>query len=280
MLDNANIMHYNTTIISKIKEKRNKIMKFTKILCLVMAMLLAVTCLAGCGAKKNDDQLVMATNAAFPPYEYMEGEEFKGIDIDMAKALAEKLGKELVIENVEFGSIVTGVQSGKYDVGIAGMTVTDERKESVNFSDSYATGVQVVIVKEDGDIQTLDDLAGDDVMIGVQQDTTGHIYAGDTVENGGYGEDHVTAYLAGADAVNALVTGKVNAVIIDNEPAKSFVAANKGLKILPAEWVVEDYAIAVNKEDTQLLEDINKALAEMKADGSLQKIINTYIPAE
>ncbi len=255
-------------------------MNMKKILCLVLAMMLAVTCLAGCGAKKNDDQLVMATNAAFPPYEYMEGDEFKGIDIDMAKALAEKLGKELVIENVEFGSIVTGVQSGKYDVGIAGMTVTDERKESVNFSDSYATGVQVVIVKEDGKIQSLEDLEGDDVMIGVQQDTTGHIYAGDTVENGGYGEDHVTAYLAGADAVNALVTGKVNAVIIDNEPAKSFVAANEGLKILPAEWVVEDYAIAINKEDTQLLEDINKALAEMKADGSLQKIIDTYIPAE
>ncbi len=255
-------------------------MNMKKILCLVLAMMLVVTCLAGCGAKKNEDQLVMATNAAFPPYEYMEGDEFKGIDIDMAKALAEKLGKELVIENVEFGSIVTGVQSGKYDVGIAGMTVTDERKESVNFSDSYATGVQVVIVKEDGKIQSLEDLEGDDVMIGVQQDTTGHIYAGDTVENGGYGEDHITAYLAGADAVNALVTGKVNAVIIDNEPAKSFVAANDGLKILPAEWVVEDYAIAINKEDTQLLEDINKALAEMKADGSLQKIIDTYIPAE
>lgn len=255
-------------------------MKMKKILCLVLAMAMVVLCLAGCGAKKNDDQLVMATNATFPPYEYMEGDAFKGIDVDMAKALAEKLGKELVIENVEFGSIVTGVQSGKYDVGIAGMTVTEERKESVNFSDSYATGIQVVIVKENGKIQSLDDLGGKDVMIGVQQDTTGHIYASDTPEKGGYGEDHVTAYLSGADAVNALLTDKVNAVIIDNEPAKSFVAANPGLKILPAEWVVEDYAIAVNKEDTQLLKDINKALAEMKADGSLKKIIDTYIPAE
>ncbi len=255
-------------------------MNMKKILCLVLAMLMVVTCLAGCGAKKDDSKLVMATNAAFPPYEYMEGDEFKGIDIELAEKLAEKLGKELVIENVEFGSIVTGVQTGKYDVGIAGMTVTDERKEKVNFSESYATGIQVVIVKEDSAIKTLDDLGGADVMIGVQQDTTGHIYAADTVENGGYGEDHVNAYLSGADAVNALVSDKVDAVIIDNEPAKSFVAANKGLKILDAEWAVEDYAIAINKEDTKLLEDINKAIAEMKADGTLKSIIETYIPAK
>jgi polar amino acid transport system substrate-binding protein len=255
-------------------------MNMKKILCLVVALLLVVTCLAGCGAKKDDTKLVMATNANFPPYEYMEGDEYAGIDIEMAQKLAEKLGKELVIENVEFGSIVTGVQSGKYDVGVAGMTVTDERKEKVNFSDSYATGIQVVIVKEDSAIKTPDDLAGADVMIGVQQDTTGHIYAADTVENGGYGEDHVTPYLNGADAVNALVTDKVDAVIIDNEPAKAFVAANKGLKILETEWLVEDYAIAINKEDTELLDNINKALSELKADGTIKSIIDKYIPAE
>lgn len=255
-------------------------MNMKKILCLVLAMLMVVTCLAGCGAKEDDSKLVMATNATFPPYEFMEGDEYKGIDVEMAGKIAEKLGKELVIENVEFGSIVAGVQSGKYDVGIAGMTVTDERKEKVNFSESYATGIQVVIVKDDSKIKTLDDLSDPDVMIGVQQDTTGHIYAADTVENGGYGEDHVTAYLSGADAVNALVTNKVDAVIIDNEPAKSFVAANEGLQILDAEWAIEDYAIAINKEDTKLLEDINKAIAELKADGTLDKIIAKYIPAE
>lgn len=255
-------------------------MNMKKILCLVLAMLMVVTCLAGCGAKKDDSKLVMATNATFPPYEFMEGDEYKGIDVEMAGKIAEKLGKELVIENVEFGSIVAGVQSGKYDVGIAGMTVTDERKEKVNFSESYATGIQVVITKEDSTIKTLDDLSDPDIMIGVQQDTTGHIYAADTVENGGYGEDHVTAYLSGADAVNALVTDKVDAVIIDNEPAKSFVAANEGLQILDAEWAVEDYAIAINKEDTKLLEDINKAIGELKADGTLDKIIAKYIPAE
>ncbi len=250
-----------------------------KILCAVLAVAMLLT-LAACGAPANDNQLVMATNANFPPYEYMEGEEYAGIDIELAGKIAEKLGKELVIENVEFGSIVTGVQSGKYDVGIAGMTVTDERKEQVNFSDSYATGVQVVIVKEGSAITDLDALSGETVMIGVQQDTTGHIYAGDTVENGGYGEDHVTPFLNGADAVNALVAGSVDAVIIDQEPAKAFVAENEGLKILEAEWAVEDYAIAINKDDTQLLADINKALAELKADGTVDAIIGKYIKAE
>ena len=250
-----------------------------KVLCLVLAAMMLLT-LAACGGTKDADQLIMATNANFPPYEYMEGEEYAGIDIDLAEKIAEKLGKELVIENVEFGSIVTGVQSGKYDVGIAGMTVTDERKEQVNFSDSYATGVQVVIVKEGSAITDLDALSGETVMIGVQQDTTGHIYASDTVENGGYGEDHVTPFLNGADAVNALVSGSVDAVIIDQEPAKAFVAENEGLKILEAEWAVEDYAIAINKEDTQLLADINKALAELKADGTIDAIIAEYIKAE
>ncbi len=254
-------------------------MNMKKILCLVLALMMTVCCLAACGTASNDE-LVMATNAAFPPYEYMEGDEYKGIDIDLAQAIADKLGKKLVIENVEFGTIVAGVETGKYDVGIAGMTVTDERKEQVNFSDSYATGVQVVIVKDGGKVKTLDDLAGADIMIGVQQDTTGHIYASDTVEKGGYGEDHVTPYLTGADAVEALKSGKVQAVIIDQEPAKEFVKVNEGLSILEAEWAVEDYAIAINKENTELLEAVNKALAEMKADGSMDKIIANYIKAE
>ena len=255
-----------------------------KILALILAAMLLLS-VVGCGGTATEEggkeKLVMATNANFPPYEFMEGEEYKGIDIEMAQKLAEKLDMELVIENVEFGTIVAGVETKKFDIGVAGMTVTDERKKQVNFSDTYATGVQVVIVKEGGKVATLDDLAGEDILIGVQQDTTGHIYAGDDVENGGYGADHVTPYLNGADAVNALINGQVDAVIIDQEPAKSFVAANdgKGLTILDAEWAVEDYAIAINKENTELLEKINAALAEMKADGTLQAIIDTYIKA-
>lgn len=250
-----------------------------KFLALLLAGLFLTAFLVGC-APSDEDVLVMATNAEFPPYEYKEGEEFKGIDVELAEAIAEKLGKKLVIEDVPFGSIVSGVNTGKYDIGMAGLTVTDERKLEVNFSKSYATGVQVVIVKEGSAIKSLDDLAGENVKIGVQQDTTGHIYASDTPENGGYGEDHVIPYTNGAAAVAALVADKVQAVIIDNEPAKAYVAANEGLTILEAKWLTEDYAIAINKEDTQLLADIDAALDALIADGTVQRIIDKYIKAD
>ena len=231
------------------------------------------------GMTATEDVLVMATNAAFPPYEYVEGNDYAGIDVEIAGKIAEKLGMTLEIKDVEFGSIVGGVQTGKFDMGMAGMTVTDERLESVNFSTSYATGIQVVIVAEGSAITSLDDLVGDGSMkFGVQQDTTGDIYASSSVEDGGYGEENVVRYKTGADAVQALKTGKVDAVIIDNEPAKSFVAANDGLKILDAEWAVEDYAIAIAKENTALLTAVNNALAELEADGTIAGIIAKYIP--
>ena len=214
--------------------------------------------------------LSMATNAAFPPYEYMEGGEYAGIDIEIAQAIADSMGAELVINDVEFGSIIGGVQSGKYDMGIAGMTVTDERLQSVNFSDTYATGVQVIIVKEDSSIASADDLA--DAMIGVQMDTTGDIYCCDD-----FGDDHVTEYKTGADAVQALIADKVDCVVIDNEPAKAFVEANEGLKILDTEYVIEDYAICVAKENEELLDTINAAIADLKASGKLDEIISKYI---
>ena len=227
------------------------------------------------------ETLVMATNATFPPYEFKEGDSFAGIDVEIAGKIAEKLGMTLEIKDVEFGSIIGGVQTGKFDIGMAGMTVTDERLKSVNFSDSYATGIQVVIVKSDSAIKSLDDLKGDGSMkFGVQQDTTGDIYASDTVENGGYGKDNVVRYKTGADAVQALKTGKVDAVIIDNEPAKSFVSANEGLSILDGSWVEENYAIAIAKENKELLEKVNGALKELIADGTVKAIIDKYIPAE
>ncbi len=231
------------------------------------------------GMTATEGVLVMATNAAFPPYEFVEGGEFAGIDVEIAEKIAEKLGMTLEIKDVEFGSIVGGVQTGKFDMGMAGMTVTEERLQSVNFSTSYATGIQVVIVAEDSAITSLDDLKGDGSMkFGVQQDTTGDIYASDTAENGGYGEENVVRYKTGADAVQALKAGKVDAVIIDNEPAKSFVAAVEGLKILDAEWAVEDYAIAIAKENTALLDAVNGALADLTADGTIAGIIAKYIP--
>ncbi|MBQ9946262.1 MAG: amino acid ABC transporter substrate-binding protein [Clostridia bacterium] len=233
----------------------------------------------GAALTATDGVLVMATNAAFPPYEFKEGDNFAGIDVEIAGKIAEKLGLTLEIKDVEFGTIVGGVQTGKFDMGMAGMTVTDERLESVNFSTSYATGIQVVIVSEDSAIASLDDLKGDGSMkFGVQQDTTGDIYASSSVEKGGYGEENVVRYKTGAAAVQALKTGKVDAVIIDNEPAKSFVAENEGLKILDAEWAVEDYAIAIAKENTALLTAVNNALAELTADGTVASIVAKYIP--
>lgn len=227
----------------------------------------------------EDGVLTMATNAYFPPYEYYEGEDVVGIDVEIAQAVADKLGLTLKVEDMEFDSIITAVQGGKADMGLAGMTVTDERKENVNFSDSYATGVQVVIVKEDSEIATPDDLAGGK-KIGVQLGTTGDTYASDTPENGGYGEENVEKYSKGADAVMALAQGKVDAVIIDNEPAKSFVASNEGLKILETEYVNEDYAAAISKDNEGLLTAVNGALEELKADGTIQSILDKYITAE
>jgi polar amino acid transport system substrate-binding protein len=258
-----------------------------RVLAAVSVLVFATALFAGCGSSNSSsdsgdstgDTLVMATNATFPPYESVEGDDFVGIDIEIAQALAKELGMELEIKDVEFDSIIAGVQSGKYDMGMAGMTVTEKRQQSVSFTDSYATGVQVVIVKEDSDIQSVDDITSDN-KIGVQQGTTGHIYASDTPENGGYGEDAVVAYNKGADAVQALLAGKVDCVIIDNEPAKAFVAANEGLKILDTEYVSEDYAICVAKDNEELLNKLNDALTKLKEDGTIDSIIEKYIPSD
>lgn len=220
----------------------------------------------------NDGTLTMATNAYFPPYEYYDGQDIIGIDVDIAKAIADKLGLELKVEDMEFDSIITSVQSGKADLGLAGMTVTPDRQKNVDFSDSYATGIQSVIVKEDSEIAKIDDLQGK--KIGVQLSTTGDIYATDD-----FGKDSVVQYNKGNDAVMALTQGQVDAVIIDNEPAKSYVEANKGLKILDTEYATENYAACISKDNAGLTKAVNKALAELKADGTLQKIVDQYIKA-
>ena len=225
-------------------------------------------------------KLHMSTNAAFPPYEMTTDDGgFEGIDVEVADAIAQKLGLELVVDDMGFDAALTAVQTGQSDIAMAGITVTEARLEVMDFSDSYATGVQVVIVPEDSPIQTIDDLANAE-MIGCQAATTGYIYASDTPENGGYGEDHVTAYENGALAVMALVNGQIDAVIIDNEPAKAFVEANEGLKILDTPWVEEEYAIGVAKGNTDLLDAINAVMEELKADGTFQSIVDKYITAE
>ncbi len=246
-----------------------------KIVSLGLAVVMALammTGFVGCGGKE-ENVLTMATNAEFPPYEYWEGEKIVGIDAEIAALIADELGMKLKIESIEFGSIVAGVETGKFDFGMAGMTVTEDRLKSVNFSTTYATGIQVVIVKEGSEITSLDALSAKaDLKIGVQQDTTGDIFATDE-----FGEDAMLRYNKGADAVQALVTGKVDCVIIDNEPAKAFVAANTGLKILETEYAIEDYAICVAKENEDLLNKINAAIDKFQKNGKIDEIINKYI---
>ena len=219
-------------------------------------------------------KLTMATNAAFPPYEMTtDAGAFEGIDIDTAQAIADKLGLELQIDDMDFDAALLSVQQGKADIAMAGVTVTDERKNVMDFSDSYATGIQSIIVPEGSDIASPDDLVGK--MIGTQRGTTGYIYCSDD-----FGDDAVVAYDDGLTAVQALNNGQVDAVVIDNAPAKEFVAANPGLVLLDTSYAEEDYAIGMAKGNTALEDAVNAALEELKADGTLQSIVDKYITAE
>ncbi len=257
-----------------------------KVIALTLSMLLCLGLMAGCGASEAENtlntveagKLIMSTNAAFPPYEMVADDgSFEGIDVEIAGAIAEKLGLELVVDDMDFNAALLAVQEGKSDIVMAGVSVTESRLLVMDFSESYATGIQVVIVKEGSDV-TMDNLG--EKMIGTQAATTGYIYASDTPENGGYGEDHVTAYDNGASAVQALLNGQVDCVIIDSAPAQEYVAANPGLTILEGNWVEEQYAIGLNKENTALKDAVNKALAELTEDGTVQSIIDKYISAE
>ena len=219
-------------------------------------------------------KLIMSTNAALPPYEMTtDSGEFEGIDIEAAQAIADKLGLELQIDDMDFDAALLAVQQGKADMVMAGVTVTDERQNVMDFTDSYATGIQSIIVKEDSDIASVDDLAGK--KIGTQRGTTGYLYCSDD-----FGDENVVAYDNGLTAVQMLNNGQVDCVVIDNAPAKEFIAANPGLKLLDTAYVEESYAIGVGKGNTELKDAINTALEELKADGTLQAIVDKYITAE
>jgi polar amino acid transport system substrate-binding protein len=251
----------------------------------LIAVLLTLCMLMACTAALADT-LTMGTNANFPPYEYYENETIVGIDAEIAAAIAEKLGMELEIVDMDFNSIITAVKTGKVLIGMAGMTVTEERLQEVSFSDTYATGVQVIIVKEGSEITSADDLFAEGATwkVGVQEATTGDLYIGWDMEDAAEGSsaERELKYKNGADAVEALKTGKVDCVVIDNEPAKAFVAANAdaGLVILESEYVTEEYAIAVAPENAELMEKINAALKELTEEGKIAEIIAKYIPAE
>ena len=268
-----------------------------KFIALMLVLVMALTLVACGGAKDNTEttgapiadstaadftpveagKLIMATNAAFPPYEFYEGDKIVGIDAEIAGAIAEKLGLELVIDDMEFDSIIEAVKGGKADIGLAGMTVTDERAEIVNFTETYATGVQVVIVTVNSTITSVDDLFAEGAFttIGVQRNTTGDLYTTWDLEDADKAE--IMRYSKGAEAIQALMTGKVDCVVIDNEPAKAFIDANEGLKILATQYAVEDYAAAMNKDNEALYNAVNEALKELIADGTVQAIVDKYI---
>lgn len=218
--------------------------------------------------------LKMGTNASFQPYEYYEGDRIIGIDAEIAAAIAEKLGMELQIVDMEFDSILTAVNEGSVDFGMAGMTITEDRLLEVDFSISYANGVQAIIVPENSPITSVDDLYAEGVSykVGVQLGTTGDIYATDD-----FGSENVTTYSNGNEAVLALTGGSLDCVIIDNEPAKALVAANSGLKILETSYANEDYAICVKKGNSELLNKIDAAILELTEDGTIAAIVAKYI---
>lgn len=249
-----------------------------KILALVLAVAMMAFAFAGCGKSESvtitEGTLTMGTNATFPPYEYTdENGDIIGIDAEIAAAVAEELGLKLEIKDMEFDSLIPAVKAGSIDIAFAGMTVNDERKESVDFSDTYAKGVQVIIVTEDSKIASPDDLEGK--KIGVQAGTTGDTYCTDD-----FGQENVKQFNNGALAVTALTQGQVDCVIIDNEPAKNFVKSNKGLKILETSYADEDYAAAVSKENNELLKKVNEAMKTLKDNGKIDEIISKYIKAE
>ena len=254
-----------------------------KYLALLLALMM-VFALCACGGDEpapsdepEKEVLTMATEGTFPPYEFYDGDKLVGIDVEVAQAIAEKLGMDFEVTDIAFDSIIPGVQTGKYDIGMAGMTVSEDRLKEVNFSTSYAKGVQVVIVKEGSPIKSVDDLTaeGANYTIGTQTGTTGFLYATWDIEDEGLGT--VKSFAKTTDIIEALKNDQVDCVILDNEPSKALVAANEGLMILDTEYANEDYAIAIAKDNTELLEKVNAALDELIKDGTLQSIVDKYI---
>ena len=238
---------------------------------IIMLALLSMLFVSACSSS-NSNKLVMATNAAFPPYEMVEGTEIVGIDAEIAKLIADDLGKELVIEDMAFDSIIAAVQTGKADIAMAGLTITEDRKQNIDFSDPYTEAAQVIVVKTDSPVKSPADLIGK--TIGVQIGTTGDIYAADIEEAS------IERYSKYFEAINALSQDKIDAVIVDREPAKVFVTDNEELRLIDEEFTVEEYAIGVSKENTELLNQINASLKKLQDSGKIDEIIDKYISAD
>lgn len=249
-----------------------------KFLAMLLAVVMCMACLTACGASADSDAngdnvLVVGTNAEFPPFEYI-GDDGNpdGFDIALIKAIGEKLGMEVKIENMEFNSLVAAIGT-KIDASIAGMTITEERLESVDFSDPYYDAYQYVIVPIDSTIATFEDLKGKN--IGCQLGTTGFFIADEDIEGA-----TAAGYNKGVDAVNDLINGRVDLVIIDKNPAlvfgEKFPEQVKVLDGAQFGFEVEQYAIALPKE-SELIEKVNQALSELKADGTFDALVSEYI---
>lgn len=258
----------DTNLSNKVKGEIDMKKNLVKMLKMMLTATLALGMLAGCGSKESNT-IVMGTNAEFEPFEYREGDKVVGFDVEIAKLFAEKMGKELKIEDMAFDTLTLAVESGKIDFIAAGMSVTEERKTQVDFSDPYFTSKQMIIVSSDNtDITSNEDLVGK--KIGVQLGTTGDLFASD-IEDA-----EIVAFDKGSMAILDLKNKKVDAVIIDAEPAKRFVAGQDDLKILDTPFVEEEYAIAVKKGNTKLVEELNAFLKEIKENGQYDEIFNKY----
>lgn len=241
-----------------------------KLMGVFIAMILVISLsLSGCGSSSDPNTLRMATNAEFPPFEFWQNDEIVGIDVDLARAIATKLGYELIVDDMDFNAIIPAVMSGRADFGGAAMSVTPDREKQVDFSISYFQGIQVVVVQENSTIQTPDDLTGK--LIGVVTGFTGDFFVTDD-----FGEDSVQRFNRGAEAIQSLSQGKIDAVVLDDQAAKQFVNAMGGLRILDSNYVEEDYSFAFRR-GSDLVERFNQAITELKADGTFDQIIQKYL---
>ena len=244
----------------------------------LFAMVLVLIMLMASAAHADGDKLIVGASCDFPPYEYYDGEDIVGIEVEMLQVIAERLNLEFEIQDMAFDSIIAAVTSGKVDVGMSGFTVTEERKLSVDFTISYTKAKQSVVVPAEGSqINDVEDLyaEGATFAVGVQNSTTGDLYITDDVETMGLLLD-IQRFIKYPDAINALKSGKLECVILDDQVAKAFVAENPDLKMLDTAYADEDYAMCLAK-DNPLTEQINAVLEEMLEDGTMQAIIDKYI---
>lgn len=235
---------------------------------IIIALLSVMTLTLGaCGKKEESNQLIVGTEAGFPPYEYLDGNEVVGIDMDIAQAIADSMGKELVIKNMEFQGALAAVQSGKVDLVIAGVSIDDERKKVMDFSEEYVNSTEVVVVnKENPRVASLEDL--NDKIIGVQQGNIADFWASDK-EN--VTPKEVKRYTKFAQASEDLKNGKIDCIVMDKYPAQELVSENADLVILDGTLFEDKYAVALKKGNTELLEEVNKVIVELKDTGKIDE---------